>query len=75
MAFILKGVLELTRKMCFEFLWTSKGEKEGIPLVKLHSLEKYKDEGGQGLNNFHLFSKDLACKSLQMITSKQALWR
>jgi hypothetical protein len=34
LAHIPKGMLDKIKRKCFNFLWTRKREKEGIPLVK-----------------------------------------
>lgn len=62
LAYIPKGMVEKIKKKCFSFLWSRKGEREGIPLAKWNKIENPKEVGAWGLNNIHYFGQALAKK-------------
>jgi hypothetical protein len=73
-AHIPKCILNKIRKRCFNFLWTTKREKEGIPLVKWLRVASPKEASGWGLKNIHVFSLALAAKTLWRLTYNERLW-
>lgn len=71
---ILKGVLEKKRKLCFSFLWRGKKDKQVIPRVHWNRITLPKALGGWGLKNIFLFSKALAVKVPWYLIFTHNLW-
>ena len=62
---ILVGIIEKIRKMCFKFLWSgSCGSKVSLPWTSWKVLANPKSMGGWGLKFPSLFAKSLAAKSV-----------
>ena len=59
-----KKILTKIRKKCFSFLWTSRKQAKGIPLVKWSVIYLPKESGGWGIKNLTLLCKSLASKAL-----------
>jgi hypothetical protein len=75
LAFIPKGVLERSRKICFNFLWGGRHDNPGIHLAKWIDIANPKDMGGWGLQHIHLFGKSLETKSLWNLLTKDSFWK
>jgi hypothetical protein len=54
-----KGVLEIFRKICFNFFLGEKNDNQGIHLEKWLDIAKLKGLGGWGLKKIHIFEKSL----------------
>ena len=62
LTFISKGVLDMTRKLCFKFLWVGSNEKKIFHWVSSKKIVPPKEMGGLGIKNIHCFSKSLETK-------------
>ena len=58
------SILDIIRRMIFNFLWSHQKDKEGIHLVRWDILARLKDDGGLGIKNIYHFGESLAVKSL-----------
>ena len=74
LAWIRKAILEKTRKICANFLWSGRKEHMVIPWVKWDQIAKPKDTGGWGLKNINLFAKAMAAKVGWRLLTTTSLW-
>jgi len=72
LAFIPKGVLERSKKVCFNFLWGGRHDNPGLHLAKWLDIAKPKDMGGWGLQHIHLFGESLGIKILWNLLTKDS---
>jgi hypothetical protein len=50
-----KGVLEIFRKICFNFFWGEKNDNQEMHLEKWLDIAKPKELGGWGLKHIHIY--------------------
>jgi hypothetical protein len=74
LSWILKGILEAARKICFKFLWSGKKDSYVTPWVRWENIVAPKALGGWGLKNIFLFSKALAEKCGWRLLKTSSLW-
>ena len=71
---ILLGIIEKIKKICFKFLWSGKNDIYGLPWTSWKNLACPKFLGGWGLKIPAHFSKALAAKSAWNIIHGTGLW-
>jgi hypothetical protein len=74
LAWIPKGLLEKSRKLCFRFIWSGTQEAFTTPWAKWDLLAHPKALGGWGLKNIFMFAKALATKSGWRLLTTDSLW-
>ena len=75
LVWIPKSILEKTRKICANFLWSGRKEQLVLPRVKWVQIVMPKDMGGWGIKNINLFSKELVAKAGWRLLTTTILWK
>ena len=74
LAWIPKSILNKSKKIYSNFLWTGNKEQKVIPWVKWDQIARPKDLGRWGLKNPLLFSKSQGAKVGWRLISTHSLW-
>jgi hypothetical protein len=74
LAWIQKGILELIRILCYRIVWSGDQVKKGISLISWKNIAIPKAQGGWGLKNIFIFSKDLSTKNVFQLIQVERLW-
>jgi hypothetical protein len=74
LTWIPKGVLEKIRQLNFRFIWSGGVGKKWMVSTSWKKIEIPKSQGGWGLKNIFLFSKDLAAKTVWILIQVSRLW-
>ena len=74
LAWIPKSILNKSRRICSNFLWSGKKDQKVLPWVKWDQIARPKALGGWGIKNTSFFAKDLAAKLGWRLISTQSLW-
>jgi hypothetical protein len=69
-----RAILDKIHRRIFNFLWTSKKDKESVHLVARNKLAHPKSDGGWGLRNLNVFVTSLVEKSLWRCLFSYSLW-
>jgi hypothetical protein len=67
LAWVLKCVMEVIRRLLYQFIWVGDQKKKGIVYALWKKLVVPKINGGWGLKNPFLFSKVLVAKTMWML--------
>ena len=74
LAWIPKSILNKTKRIYSNFLWTGKKDQRVLPWVKWDQIARPKGLGGWGLKKLLLFEKSLAAKVGWRLISTHSIW-